>query len=79
MTNNENGEFWEDNTAKAHTEERDGREAADGRATLKELAKRFTLHSVSNWVTAHRMTSISSKQCLVVFCVALTECLRLRK
>lgn len=52
MPNNENGEFWEDNTAKAHTEGRDGREAADGHAMLKGLAKRFTFHSVSSWVTA---------------------------
>lgn len=46
MTHNENGECWEDNTAKAHTEGGDKREAADGHAMLKELAKRCTLHSV---------------------------------
>lgn len=48
MTHNENGECWEDNTAKAHTEGGDKREAADGHAMLKELAKRCTLHSVRN-------------------------------
>lgn len=54
MADTENGECWEDNTAKAHTEGGDGREAADGHTVLKELAKRCTLHSVSSWVTACR-------------------------